>query len=175
MSDDAGIALPEGPTLILGWSVGVAWTCDPEIDADALVVRATVLTYRWIDELQAAALSSEITDVAVASQWHSLLALDARDRPVSPALTWADARRARTADISGDPAAFHRRASGGRACLHQFQNAARPTIAASNSTTMMTMRCSRSVKSFTRFTGSDTSTSGERATRRFPATPQIAT
>ncbi|HEX7131888.1 MAG TPA: diguanylate cyclase [Iamia sp.] len=36
----AGVALPDGPTLILRWSVGVAWTDRPEADADHLIAAA---------------------------------------------------------------------------------------------------------------------------------------
>lgn len=36
----AGVALPDGPTLILGWSVGVAWTDRPEASADQLIAAA---------------------------------------------------------------------------------------------------------------------------------------
>jgi diguanylate cyclase (GGDEF)-like protein len=36
----AGIPVPDGPTLILGWSVGVAWTDRPDAEADRLIAAA---------------------------------------------------------------------------------------------------------------------------------------
>lgn len=45
-----------------------------------------------LDELQASGKLEGVSDVAVASQWHGVLAVDGRGRPLSPVITWGDTR-----------------------------------------------------------------------------------
>src|SRR4051794_39207358 len=65
------------------------------------------------DELVAAcrAVLSQVGEgdlVAVCAFWHSLVALDARDRPLTPMLTWRDTQHTR-APQPLDPVDYHRR------------------------------------------------------------------
>ena len=63
-----------------------------ELDADALLAAVT----RVVDAGLAGcgARASEIAAVGVSVFWHSLLALDAAGRPLTPVITWADTRSA---------------------------------------------------------------------------------
>ncbi|GAB3403827.1 FGGY family carbohydrate kinase [Flindersiella endophytica] len=61
-----------------------------------------------IDELSDAGQLSGVTQVACASQWHSVLALDASGEPASAALTWLDTRAQPRIRLA-DPEAFHAR------------------------------------------------------------------
>ena len=45
-----------------------------------------------VDELHAAGVLEGVTDVALDSQWHSVLVLDAEGRPVTDVISWADTR-----------------------------------------------------------------------------------
>lgn len=61
-----------------------------------------------IDELSTGGRLAGVTRVACASQWHSVLALDASGSPASAALTWLDTR-AQPRTRLADPEAFHAR------------------------------------------------------------------
>jgi gluconokinase len=57
-------------------------------------------------------LGAPVDAYAISCFWHSLLALDARDRPLTPVLTWRDLRSSPQAEELGarlDPAAVHAR------------------------------------------------------------------
>ena len=60
-----------------------------------------------LDELQAAGAMQGVATVATSSQWHSVLALDPRRRPASPALTWLDTRAVAHTQPA-DPDGYHR-------------------------------------------------------------------
>lgn len=80
-----------------------------EMDADALIDAAV----RCVDAVlaQAGAAAAEIAGVAVATFVCSLLALDARNRPLTPLITYADMR--------GDPDAAALRSRQDEAAVHQ--------------------------------------------------------
>lgn len=57
-----------------------------------------------LDELQAAGELDGVEDVAIASQWHGVIAVDGHGNALSPYLTWADARARRDRGIGDDEA-----------------------------------------------------------------------
>lgn len=59
-----------------------------EVDPDRYVGSVVAC----IDELCAAGVLEHVVDVAVSSQWHSMVPVDGRGRPLAPVLTWADGR-----------------------------------------------------------------------------------
>ncbi|TDO36353.1 gluconokinase [Kribbella sp. VKM Ac-2527] len=71
-----------------------------------------------LDELQAGGHLEGITDIVMSSQWHSIVALDNRDRPLTPVIPWVDTRSVEPklgADF--DEHAFHARTG---AWLHRL-------------------------------------------------------
>jgi gluconokinase len=63
-----------------------------------------------LDELADSGALDGVEQVAVCSQWHSVLAADPRGRPLSDAVTWADTRaQAPRGRGPADPEEFHRR------------------------------------------------------------------
>lgn len=61
-----------------------------------------------VDDLNAAGQLEDVSRVACASQWHSVLALDSRGEPASAALTWLDTRAQPRTNLP-DAEAFHAR------------------------------------------------------------------
>jgi gluconokinase len=67
-------------------------------------------TAACIDELHGNGVLAGVTAVAASCQWHSLLPLDAANRPIGPGLSWLDTRA--TGDSHrrpADPTAYHSR------------------------------------------------------------------
>lgn len=64
-----------------------------------------------LDELAGSGLLDGVTAVGTSSQWHSILAVDAANRPRSGVLTWLDTR-ARPQAEPEDPRDFHARTGG---------------------------------------------------------------
>lgn len=63
-----------------------------------------------IDTLRDAGQLDGVCDVASASQWHSILAVDGAGRPRTRAVIWADTRpRGEVMSVPSDPEEFHRR------------------------------------------------------------------
>jgi gluconokinase len=70
---------------IAGARAGYAVQPDGTFDADALLAAVRETKQRFRHDVDA---------VACSCFWHSLVALDARDRPLTPVLTWRDVRSA---------------------------------------------------------------------------------
>jgi gluconokinase len=67
-------------------------------------------TVECLDELHAGGRLDGVGTVAISTQWHSLLGLDAAGRPTGPCLSWMDLRPTLPTDRAPeDPAAFHAR------------------------------------------------------------------
>jgi gluconokinase len=81
------------PALIARRPVRIAHGSDGSATLDAAAYLGAVAA--CLDELAAAPRLPAIEVVAVASQWHSLVPVDAWGEPVGPVITWADARPGR--------------------------------------------------------------------------------
>jgi gluconokinase len=67
-------------------------------------------TLGCLDELSGGGHLAGVHTIAISTQWHSLLGLDAHGEPVGPCLSWMDLRPELPADRApADPAAFHAR------------------------------------------------------------------
>jgi len=65
-----------------------------ELDVDKLVGEVI----KTVDDLLAAAPHTRIDLIAISTFWHSLIGVDAAERPTTPLLTWADTRAAQSAN-----------------------------------------------------------------------------
>lgn len=74
-----------------------------DVEAYADIVAACV------DELHGRGVLAGVTEVAAASQWHSLVPLTDDHRPAGPGLSWMDTRAAPPGLAPADPAAYHQR------------------------------------------------------------------
>jgi gluconokinase len=85
------LAFDESATALAGSEERLRYDVQPGGVLDAVSLLASALA---VEQEASARLAHHVPTVAISCFWHSLLALDGRNRPLTPVLTWRDVRSA---------------------------------------------------------------------------------